>query len=76
MSRTRKDCKPKLPDFNDDEAFFKFSWWKMPLLRGKSTKWYQRNFWKKERGKVRVQLNGGCEPAPSRTRSTIKFNLS
>lgn len=69
MSRTRKDRKHRWHDI-DDIPDWKFRW------RANSRIWrFVQDWWGKERARVRSQLKKGEEPEPSRTRSSVKWDI-
>lgn len=51
--------------------------WQRPVYgRPTSMKPWTRLYWKAQRSAVRMQLMKGGEPAPTRTRSSVKWDIA
>ena len=70
MSRTRKDRKQDYRNFSDA------SWYLYKQFHGNGPKPFCRDWWGQQRRIVRDDLRAGREPAPTRTRSSVKWELS
>lgn len=74
MSRTRKDRQPPRPDWDDDAAWDRYPWWKYPqYLKAKP---YVKFWWGRQRNRVKMDLRNGVEPEPTRTRNSVKWDIS
>lgn len=70
MSRTFKDADRRYSYWDDPRP-----WWRRAVMPKSSLKPWQRLFWKADRQRTTKTLRRGDEPAPTRTRGTIKWDV-